>query len=244
MVHSSHPGSRAAPRYWAVIPAAGTGSRMGVASPKQYLPLHGKTVLEHSVARIAHHPRIAGTVVVIAAEDHEGPRLVHSNGDQSLLFVQGGAERCHSVLNGLLALAGRAAPNDWVLVHDAARPCVRREDIDRLLEQLQDHPVGGLLGIPVTDTKKRTDTQGNVIETVRREGLWRAATPQMFRYEILLQALQTVLKRGLTVTDEAAAVEMAGYTPRMVEGHADNIKITRPQDLALAELYLQQQERA
>ena len=244
MVHSSHLDSRAVSRYWAVIPAAGAGSRMGAGSPKQYLSLRGKTVLEHSLARVAQHPRIAATVVVIAAEDEDGPRLARGYGEQSLLFAQGGAERCHSVLNGLRALAGRAAPRDWVLVHDAARPCVRREDIDRLLEQLQDHPVGGLLGIPVADTMKRTDERGNVIETVPREGLWRAATPQMFRYEMLLQALQAALGRGVAVTDEAAAVEMAGFTPRMVEGHADNIKITRPQDLALAELYLQQQERA
>jgi 2-C-methyl-D-erythritol 4-phosphate cytidylyltransferase len=157
--------------------------------------------------------------------------------------VHGGAERFHSVLNGLRALAGHAAPGDWVLVHDAARPCVRREDIDLLMERLRDHPVGGLLGIPVTDTKKSTDEQGNIIQTVRREGLWRAMTPQMFRYEMLSLALQAVVERGATVTDESAAMEIAGYSPRMVEGHADNIKITRPQDLALAEMYLQQQEQ-
>ncbi len=217
---------------------------MGSADPKQYLTLCGKTVLEHTLTRITGHPRIAATVLVIAAEDGHWPRLAGGFAHSSLLIVHGGAERCHSVLSGLRALAAHAAPQDWVLVHDAARPCVRREDVDVLLEQLQDHPVGGLLGIPVADTMKRTDREGNIIETVQRKGLWRALTPQMFRHGLLLQALQAALDRDKLVTDEAAAMEIAGYAPRMVEGHADNIKITRPQDLALAELFLRQQEKA
>jgi 2-C-methyl-D-erythritol 4-phosphate cytidylyltransferase len=216
---------------------------MGAASPKQYLPLRGKTVLEHTMARVVGHPRIAATVVVIAAGDGQWPRIATGFAEPSLLVTHGGAERHHSVLNGLRALAGHAAPQDWVLVHDAARPCVRREDIDALMESLHGHPVGGLLGIPVADTMKRADEQGNVIETVRREGLWRALTPQMFRYEMLSRALQAILDRGAAVTDEAAAMEAAGYSPRMVEGHADNIKITLPRDLALAEMYLQLQEK-
>jgi 2-C-methyl-D-erythritol 4-phosphate cytidylyltransferase len=215
---------------------------METARPKQYLSLRGKTVLEHSLARIIGYPRIAATVLVISAADEYWRPMAAAFAERSLIVTQGGAERCHSVLNGLHALAGHAAPQDWVLVHDAARPCLRRADIDRLMEQLQDHPLGGLLGIPVTDTMKRSDEQGNVIETVRREGLWRALTPQMFRYEMLSRALQAALDRGTVVTDEAAAMEMAGHAPRMVEGHGDNIKITRPQDLALAEMYLQQQE--
>jgi len=234
----------ASPRFWAVIPAAGIGARMGSASPKQYLPFHGRTVLEHTLGRIVAHPRITATVVVIAAADERWPHIAAGFSEAALLVAEGGAERCHSVLNGLRALAGRAAAQDWVLVHDAARPCLRREDMDRLIELMQDHPVGGLLGIPVTDTKKSADQQGNVIETVRREGLWRALTPQMFRYGLLLQALQAAVDRDAAVTDESAAMEMAGYAPRMVEGHSDNIKITRPQDLALAELYLQQQDKA
>lgn len=217
---------------------------MGAASPKQYLSLRGKTVLEHTLARITGHPRITATVLVNAADDAHWSRLAGDFANRSLLLTNGGAERCHSVLNGLRALAAYAEPQDWVLVHDAARPCVRRDDIDRLLGQLQDHPVGGLLGIPVTDTMKRSDELGNIIETVQREGLWRALTPQMFRYEMLLQALQMALDKGKVVTDEAAAMEIAGYTPRMIEGHEDNIKITRPQDLALADLFLQQQERS
>ena len=232
----------AIPRFWAVIPAAGVGARMEAASPKQYLPLLGKTVLEHTLARIGGHPRIAATVMVISAVDGDWSRIAANFTAQSLILTQGGAERCHSVLNGLRALAGRAAPRDWVLVHDAARPCVRREDLDHLIEQLHDHPVGGLLGIRITDTMKSADEQGNIIETVCREGLWRALTPQMFRYEMLLQALQAVVESNVMVTDESAAMETAGLVPRMVEGHADNIKITRPGDLALAEMYLRQQE--
>ena len=216
---------------------------MGSADPKQYLTLCGKTVLEHTLTRITGHPRIAATVLVIAAEDGHWPRLAGGFAHSSLLIVHGGAERCHSVLSGLRALAAHAAPQDWVLVHDAARPCVRREDLERLIEQLQDHPVGGLLGIPVTDTMKRSDAHGNVIETIRRDGLWRALTPQMFRYGMLSRALIAALERDVLVTDEAAAMEMAGYAPRMVEGHADNIKITLPQDLILADMYLQQQEK-
>jgi 2-C-methyl-D-erythritol 4-phosphate cytidylyltransferase len=231
-------------RFWAVIPAAGKGSRMGAAGPKQYLSLQDKTVLEHTLSRIVGHPRITATVVAIAAADQQWPRIAAEFDESLLVVAQGGAERCHSVLNGLSALAGRAAADDWVLVHDAARPCLRREDLDRLIEQLQDHPVGGLLGIPVTDTMKRSDEHGNVIETVRRDGLWRALTPQMFRYEMLSRALAAALDRDALVTDEAAAMEMSGHAPRMVEGHADNIKITLPQDLILANMYLQQQEKS
>jgi len=215
---------------------------METACPKQYLKLRGKTVLEHTLARVGGHPRIDATVVVIAANDDYWLRIADSHDVETLIVAQGGAERCHSVRNGLRALAKRAAPQDWVLVHDAARPCLRHEDIDRLTKQLWDHPVGGLLGIPVADTMKRADERGNVLETVRREGLWRALTPQMFRYELLSHALQAALDRDIMVTDEAAAVEIAGHVPRLVEGHADNIKITRPQDLVLADMYLQQQE--
>ena len=230
------------PRFWAVIPAAGTGKRMDSAIPKQYLPLHGKTVLEHTLRHIIGHPSIAAVGIVIATDDQYWPGLASGFAEQSLIVVHGGAERCNSVMNGLRALSGHAAPQDWVLVHDAARPCVRREDIDRLMESLKDHPVGGLLGIPVTDTMKSTDGQGNIIKTVQREGLWRALTPQMFRYEMLLQALQSIIDRGVLVTDESEAMETSGNSPQMVEGHADNIKITRPQDLSFAEMYLQQQE--
>ena len=229
-------------RYWVVIPAAGAGSRMGADMPKQYLPLIGRPVLAHTLERLAGHPRVAGTVVVLAPDDRRWDGL-----DLGPLArprrVDGGAERCQSVLNGLEALAGEAADDDWALVHDAARPCVRREDIDRLLDDLADHPVGGLLGLPVRDTMKRADATGTVRETVSREGLWHALTPQIFRYGRLRRALGTVLESGRLVTDEAQAMELAGYRPQMVEGSPDNIKVTHPRDLALAELFLREQAR-
>lgn len=236
-------GRSSGPRYWAVVPAAGAGSRMGATMPKQYLPLRGQAVLAHTLARLLRHPQIDGVVVVLAADDTRFAKLELSR-DQRVVTAVGGAERCHSVANGLHALAAAADAGDWVLVHDAARPCLRAADIDRLIDQLRDHPVGGLLGLPVADTMKRTDADGNIVATVSRDGLWRALTPQMFRLGLLRGALEAALARDLLVTDEAQAMEIAGHAPRMIEGHADNIKITRAQDLALAELYLQQQERA
>ena len=214
---------------------------MGAAIPKQYLSLLGSTVIEHTVRCFLNHPRIKGVVVVIAPHDVHWDKIP-LKGAPSLFIAEGGAERYHSVLNGLAKLAGIARSRDWVLVHDAARPCVRHNDIDHLIATLADHPVGGLLGVPVSDTVKRADSQGNVLETVSRAGLWRALTPQMFRLDDLSHALRHVVDNNLLVTDEAAAMELAGFSPRMVSGHADNIKITHPQDLVLAELYLKQQE--
>jgi len=143
------------------------------------------------------------------------------------------------VLNGLEHLAGTAGVDDWVLVHDAARPCVRRQDIEMLMTRLEDHEVGGLLGVPVADTMKQVDSDSMILKTVERDGLWRALTPQMFRLGPLRDALQQAIASGVMVTDDASAMEMAGYRARMVEGQADNIKITRPADLQLAEFYLQ-----
>ncbi len=228
-------------RFWAVVPAAGSGRRMGAELPKQYLPLHGRTVIEHTLERLASHPAIAGVVVVLAADDRHFESLGLSL-RVPLWRADGGAERCHSVRNALTLLTTRAGDDDWVLVHDAARPCLRHADLDHLLERLEAHPVGGLLGLPVADTMKRTDADGEVVETVSRERLWRALTPQMFRLGMLRAALDDALAAGELVTDDAAAMERLGHRPRMVEGHGDNLKITRPQDLALAELYLQQQE--
>ncbi|BAP54657.1 2-C-methyl-D-erythritol 4-phosphate cytidylyltransferase [Thioploca ingrica] len=240
------------PHYWAIVPAAGQGSRMGHTRPKQYLPLHGKPILQHTLERL-NLPRIKGIVVCIAANDSDWQTLTLP---RTVMSVVGGVERCHSVLNGLQALQPQAQPNDWVLVHDAARPCVRPADIDKLMTQLADHPVGGLLAVPVRDTMKRVSAlppqplphpfwgeRGvEVIETVNRENLWHALTPQMFRLEALTLALQHVLNQQETVTDEAQAMERQGYRPVLIEGHADNIKVTLPQDLNLAELYLQQQD--
>jgi 2-C-methyl-D-erythritol 4-phosphate cytidylyltransferase len=230
-------------RHWVVVPAAGSGLRIGSAVPKQYLPLLGKPVIVHTLERLASHPQTAGIVVAIAASDLYWPSLDLGLAKR-IEVVEGGTERCYSVLNALQRLSELAYSDDWVLVHDAARPCVRVTDIDRLIQALSRHPVGGLLAIPVADTLKRADATGNVIETVSREGLWRAGTPQMFRLGPLSQALQSAVERGLTVTDEASALELAGDRPQLVEGHQDNIKITQPEDLRMAELYLKQQEWA
>lgn len=229
------------PQYWAVIPAAGVGSRMAAAIPKQYLQLHDRSVIEYTLEKLIHHPQISGVVVVLAADDAYWSELNLAPTDK-LQITKGGAERCHSVFNGLELLQDQANSNDWVLVHDAARPCLHKQDIDKLIAQLSSHSVGGLLGAPVSDTMKRTNSEGDVIDTVNRKNLWRALTPQMFRYGLLKEALAAALDSGELVTDEAAAVERAGHAPRMVEGRPDNIKITRPEDLALAEMYLARQE--
>lgn len=226
--------------YWVVLAAAGSGKRMGGDVPKQYLPLCGRTVIEHSLSSFIDHPSIAGIVVAVTENDHRWSGLSLECA-KPLHTVRGGVERCHSVLNALERLAEWAAPRDWVLVHDAARPCVRRADIDRLMAELRDHAVGGLLGVPVHDTMKRCDAAGNVRETVTREHLWRALTPQMFRFGMLRDALCAAIGKGLVVTDEASAMEAAGRSPRLVPGHADNIKITRRDDLTLAEFYLRRQ---
>lgn len=225
---------------WAVVPGAGVGRRLGGPIPKQYLRLGPRLVIEHVLARLLEHPRIQAVAVVLGNEDNWWPDTAFAD-HPGVIRTPGGAERCHSVVNGLEALDGRAASDDWVMVHDAARPCLRRGDIERLFERLTNHPVGGILGVPVRDTMKRTDAKGAILETVPREQLWHAFTPQMFRYSLLRDALQRSLEQGLVVTDEAGAMELAGHRPLMVEGHADNIKITRPEDLALATFYLAQQ---
>jgi len=227
--------------HWAVVPAAGSGLRMGADVPKQYLLLRGRRVLDHSLAALLGHPAIRGAVVAVAADDARWRDCDHAR-DPRVRWVAGGAERCHSVLNALSELAGEAAADDWALVHDAARPCLSREDLDRLVDRLRDHPVGGLLGVPVRDTMKRCADDGSVVGTVDRVGLWHAYTPQMFRFGLLKAALESATAAGDLVTDEAAAVERVGLVPRVVEGSFGNIKVTRPQDLALAEFFLGQRE--
>jgi 2-C-methyl-D-erythritol 4-phosphate cytidylyltransferase len=208
--------------------------------PKQYLDLDGRAVLEHTLQRLAEHPRIKGVIVAVAENDPWWAQISVST-DSPIHVVVGGAERADSVFNALAALTKISDENPWVLVHDAARPCVRHQDIDHMLDSLMDHPVGGILGIPVTDTVKRATIEDEITETVERHGLWRASTPQMFRLNTLKDALFMAKEKKLTVTDEASAIELAGLKAMMIEGHSDNIKITVPQDLALAKLFLQQQ---
>lgn len=226
-------------RYWLVLAAAGSGRRLGAERPKQYLHLAGRSILEHSLDRLLILPAIQGGVVVLAPGDFHFAALNYET-DKPLWLATGGAERCQSVLNGLRALEGRATKDDWILVHDAARPCVRRDDLERLVSELADDPVGGLLAVPVRDTLKRADAVDRILATEPREGLWQAQTPQMFRYGVLRRALQASLEAGRLVTDEAAAVEALGLKPRLIAGHYDNLKITTAEDLVLAEQYLQE----
>lgn len=229
-------------RFFALVPAAGVGARMAADRPKQYLALRGRPILQHTLERLCSHARIDGVWVGLSAADPYWPHL-HFSHPRFRGAYAGGAERAATVLNGLRALAAHAHADDWVLVHDAVRPCVRVEDIDRLIATATNHPDGALLGLPVADTVKRANVAHEVLETVPREGLWRALTPQMFRLGALQAALEAAARDGVMVTDEASAIERAGGRPLMVAGHADNLKITLPADLALAELYLQQQER-
>lgn len=227
-------------KYWAVVPAAGVGKRMQADRPKQYLMIDGRPLIEYAISQLITEPHIEGVVVAISEEDEYWPELELSLA-KPLWVAPGGVERCHSVLNALQELSTHASDEDWVLVHDAARPCVRTEDIARLIAQLADDPVGGLLAVPVRDTMKRASSNQRVISTETREGLWHALTPQMFRFGKLRHALEQAIEDEALVTDEASAMELAGNEPLLVEGHADNIKVTRPEDLALATFYLQQQ---
>ena len=219
------------PPFWVVIPAAGIGSRMRADRPKQYLQLAGRTILEHTLDCFLDHPRLKGLVLSLAADDPFWPALPCAT-DPRIQRVEGGAERADSVLAGLLRLVELGAQEgDWVLVHDAARPNLARSDLDRLLAELADDPVGGLLAVPARDTLKRIGADGRVAETVDRSLIWQAYTPQMFRFATLHRALADALVAGVAVTDEASALEWAGQAPKLVEGRADNLKITRPEDL-------------
>lgn len=237
-----------APQFWAVIPAAGVGRRMQTAGtqdsqsvPKQYLPLLGEPVIAHTLKRLDQCGLFAGIVLVLGAEDEFFDALDISL-ETPLYRAAGGAERMHSVLNGLAFLQDRAESRDWILVHDAVRPCVSLDDIGRLVAKLSGSRVGGLLAAPVKETLKQVDAQGNIEATVPREEYRLAATPQMFRYEVLKQALNQAVANNLLITDEAHAVEAAGLPVKVVAGSSDNIKITHPEDLMLAEFILSRQQ--
>lgn len=230
-----------ATRFWAAIPAAGVGKRLGAAIPKQYLDLAGRPVIEWSLKPFVEDARIAGVCVALGPSDGYWPDTAYAD-HAKVRRVDGGAERCHSVLNALDALSEQAHPQDWVLVHDAARPCLRRADLDRLFAELADDPVGGILAVPVRDTMKAADAEGRIRSTLDRSALWHAYTPQMFRLDLLRRALREALAAGDLVTDDASAIERLGLRPRLVEGRGDNVKITRAEDLPLARFYLEQQE--
>jgi 2-C-methyl-D-erythritol 4-phosphate cytidylyltransferase len=222
--------------YWLVMPAAGVGRRFGGERPKQYAALCGRTVIEWALDPFLTDPRCAGAVVALAEDDPYWAAIA----PPEVLVARGGGERSHSVRNGLTALSARAGRDDWVLVHDAARPCLPRQDLDRLLGDLATHAVGGLLASPAADTLKRADASRAVQETVDRSGLWRALTPQMFRYGRLCEALDGAHEANRIPTDEAQAIEWLGDRPKLIEGAAANLKITGPADLAIAAALLKE----
>lgn len=219
--------------FYALVPAAGFGKRMGHELPKQYLPLAGQPLIARALHTLCSSPEISTVFVVLAPDD----TLYHSHdwsrfGDKLQPLFCGGETRSETVLNGLLA--SELEPDDWVLVHDAARPCLTQAHVARLIAELRDDAVGGILAVPVPDTLKRADGHDRILRTENREQLWQAQTPQMFRAGLLIRALQ----QASNFTDEASAVEALGLQPRLVEGDSRNFKVTYPQDLLLAELLL------
>ena len=222
-----------AARRWAIVPAAGRSQRFGGRLPKQYTPLLGRPMLSWSLRALLAESSIRGVIVALAPGDRRWPRLAESH-DARVRSCLGGEQRESSVRCALAALDGVARDSDWVLVHDAARPCLRRMDLTTLLRTVGDDPVGGLLAVPVSDTLKSADDLARSVRTVARDGLWRALTPQMFRYGLLRRALALCLERERPVTDEASAIEAMGLRPRLVRGRSDNIKVTSREDAALA----------
>jgi 2-C-methyl-D-erythritol 4-phosphate cytidylyltransferase len=224
-------------RYYLVIPAAGSGRRFTSAQPKQYASLGSSTVIEHALASFEADPDCAGIVIALAPGDTAWP-AVAARRSRLIEVAEGGAQRAHSVRNALRALAARVRDDDWIMVHDAARPCFTAADLALLKRELAAHPVGGLLAIPLADTLKRAlepaSQVTHVDATLDREALWRAATPQVFRFGVLLRALEAALAAGRMPTDEAQAIEWTGQRPRLVAGRADNIKVTTADDLVLA----------
>ncbi|MCL2876257.1 MAG: 2-C-methyl-D-erythritol 4-phosphate cytidylyltransferase [Betaproteobacteria bacterium] len=226
-------------RHFALVPAAGSGSRMGGELPKQYLPLLGKPLIYHTLATLCAVPAIERVFVVLSVDDAEWARHDWSAlGSRLVPLFCGGPTRADSVLGGLRAIRDEVAATDWILVHDAARPCVASWQVEMLMRELAHDDVGGLLAIPVADTIKRADERHRVAGTVVREGLWCAQTPQMFRYTMLRRALDSVRN----VTDEAAAIEAVGLRPRLIAGDAANLKVTWPFDLLLAQWILRRRE--
>ncbi|MEM7194766.1 MAG: 2-C-methyl-D-erythritol 4-phosphate cytidylyltransferase [Pseudomonadota bacterium] len=229
---------------WAVVPAAGNGTRMSADRPKQYLALNGRSVIEHSINALSQNSLVSGVVVAIARDDKYWTDL--DCGQMKILsVVEGGNTRMASVLNALKSLMSfeQVDPGHWVLVHDAARPCLRQSDLTALIENARSSPDGAILATPVVDSIKQQSGEDTVVgRSVNRSGLWRALTPQMFRIRALCDALEACHNRQEDVTDESSAMEQSGYHPVLVEGSSDNIKITTPADLALADFYIGQHQ--
>lgn len=221
--------------YWVVIPAAGTGRRMQSKTPKQYIKINGQMIIEQTLSIFTKHPLIQKVIVVLHADGTEWS-AINAQHPEKIATTVGGERRADSVMQGLQYLQPHAATNDWVLVHDAARPFLSADVLDRFIESVADHPVGGLLAMPVTDTVKKVDADHGVCETIPREGLWAAQTPQMFRYGLLFDAMEQALKSNTPITDESGAIELIGERPLVVEGDKRNIKITTQSDLERAVL--------
>jgi 2-C-methyl-D-erythritol 4-phosphate cytidylyltransferase len=220
---------------WAVIPAAGTGSRMQGDTVKQYLRFQGKTIIEHCLDRLLSHPWIDGAVVVLRQDDLLWDELGYTSG-KPVFTTSGGLERQHSVYSGLTALQHKIGNDAIALVHDAVRPLVSHVDLSGVIDAARSHAAGAILASMVTDTLKLQTGCIEIASTLSREGLWRALTPQVFHLQVLLAALKKVIDEKLMITDDAQAIEMMGYAPALVAGSADNFKITTPGDLALAEM--------
>lgn len=227
------------PKLWAILPAAGSGSRFSKTELKQYQMIQEQTVLEHTVARLNQLP-LAGYILAIGEQDNVAKTLPFSSLEKAH-FCLGGAERVNSVLNALTYLSQIASEDDWVLVHDAARPCVSQDCLQQLVNAAMTKDQAAILAIPVRDTLKRVMTGSDIKETVDRSMLWQAQTPQMAKLGVLKRAIQQALKDGAIITDEASALEHMGESVQVVQGRSDNIKITYPDDLELARLILQAQ---
>ena len=227
--------------YWAIIPAAGTGTRMKSTIPKQYLKLNNKEIIVHSINKLLSATIFSKIMVVLAQSDKYFEKLKISNNDYVTTTI-GGYQRYNSVINGIKEIqkTQKYSLDDWILVHDAARPCLNKNDINLLINKLQHDEVGGVLGYPASDTIKIVDQQCNIQHTPDRSVLWHAVTPQMFRMGVLLESLEYCIKRNIAVTDEASAVECSGYEPKIFSGSIGNIKVTTQEDILLAEYYLQQ----
>jgi len=224
-------------RCFAVLPAAGIGQRMGADVPKQYLEIHGRSLLEYSLGALLDCDAVACVALVLHPQDAHASALPLLR-DPRVISAVGGAERSDSVLAGLNALSVEADDDDWVLVHDAARPCLQADDVQRLVDVVTGNGEGGILAQPIVDTVKQATADGLVKATLDRSRLWRAQTPQMFRLGELREALTAAQAEELPVTDEASAMELAGHPVQLIEGPASNLKVTVPEDLALAAWYL------
>ncbi|MFT5662905.1 MAG: 2-C-methyl-D-erythritol 4-phosphate cytidylyltransferase [Gammaproteobacteria bacterium] len=220
---------------WAIIPASGIGQRMLSERPKQYLPLVDKTIIEHTLDRLLSHPEIIGAVVVLSATDKYWESLNYqTQSKKPLIFAQGGLLRHQSVFNGLEKLNAEISQDCYSLVHDAVRPLVTIKDLNRLIKAARQHSAGALLGAPIADTIKQLNVDGNINQTVSRTALWRAFTPQLFKADLLMDALKFVIEKKIEITDDASAIEAIGLSPKLVLGSVENIKITLPEDLMLA----------